>query len=188
MTRLMIVVGSVRPGRAGLPVAEWVREQAVAHGGFEIDFVDLAELALPLMDEPEHPRLARYTRPHTIAWSSRVAAAEAFIFVTPEYNHSYAPALKNALDYLNREWWRKPVGFVSYGGVSGGTRGVAALTVPVAGLGLVKTGANVEIPFIAPRVAAGVFEGNEKELTVLTRLLDELGPLSAALAPARAAG
>ena len=106
--RLMIIVGSVRPGRIGLPIAHWVRERAEANGGFELDFVDLAELALPFMDEPHHPTMQKYTKPHTLAWAARVAAADAVLFVTPEYNHSYSPALKNAIDFLNREWWRKP--------------------------------------------------------------------------------
>ncbi|MES1212598.1 MAG: NAD(P)H-dependent oxidoreductase, partial [Leifsonia sp.] len=155
-TRLMIIVGSVRPGRIGLPIANWAREHAEANGGFEIDFVDLAELGLPFMDEPKHPRLHEYTQPHTIAWSERVAAADAFLLVTPEYNNSYSPALKNALDYLNTEWWRKPLGFVSYGGVSAGTRGVVALTTVTSGLGLVKIGANVELNFAGQHIVDGV--------------------------------
>ena len=183
--RLMIIVGSVRPGRIGLPIARWAEARAAEQGGFEIDFVDLAELALPLMDEPNHPRLAQYTRPHTIAWSERVAAADAFLLVTPEYNHSYSPALKNALDYLHREWWRKPVGYVSYGGVSAGTRGVEALTAVTSGLGMVRTGAAVEINFAGQHIHDGVFEPTEKEVAILGHLLDELGPLSEALAPLR---
>jgi NAD(P)H-dependent FMN reductase len=183
--RLMIIVGSVRPGRIGLPIARWVESAARERDGVEIDFVDLAELALPLMDEPNHPRLQQYTQPHTIAWSERVAAADAVVLVTPEYNYSYSPALKNALDYLHREWWRKPVGFVSYGGVSGGTRGVVALTVVTSALGLIRTGAAVEINFAGQQVADGVFTPSDKETAVLGHLLDELGPLSEALAPLR---
>lgn len=83
MPRLMILVASTRPGRVGLPVAEWFRELAERHGGFEIDFVDLAELNLPFMDEPNHPRLRVYTQPHTKEWSARVEAADAVVFVTP---------------------------------------------------------------------------------------------------------
>lgn len=183
--RLMIIIGSVRPGRVGLPIARWVESVARERDGIEIDVVDLAELGLPLMDEPNHPRLRRYTKPHTLAWSRRVASADAIILVTPEYNYSYSPALKNALDYLHREWWRKPVAFVSYGGVSGGTRGVVALTVVVGALGMVRTGASVEINFAAPRVQDGVFSPNEKESAILGHVLDELGPLSEALAPLR---
>ncbi|MES2171758.1 MAG: NAD(P)H-dependent oxidoreductase [Actinomycetota bacterium] len=179
--RLMIIVGSVRPGRICLPIAEWVRATAEAHGGFEIDFADLAELALPFMDEPNHPMLHQYAKPHTIAWSERVAAANAFIFVTPEYNHSFSPALKNALDFLQKEWWRKSVGFVSYGGVSGGTRGVISLMSTVAGLGMVRVGANVELPFAKLQLEDGVFVANEKESAVLQRMFGELEKESAVL-------
>jgi len=183
--KLMIVVGSVRPGRIGLPIAEWVRKAAEADGRFEIDFVDLAELALPFMDEPSHPRLRQYTQPHTIAWSERVDAADAFVFVTPEYNHSFSPALKNAMDYLSQEWWRKPVGFVSYGGVSAGSRGVTALEPVVVGLGLVRAGAEVEIPFAGKNVVDGEFQGDEKVSAILANQLDELVALSTALTPLR---
>jgi NAD(P)H-dependent FMN reductase len=182
----MIVVGSVRPGRVGLPIAEWVRGEAEKFGGFDIDFVDLAELALPFMDEPMHPRLQQYSKPHTIAWSERVAAADAFVFVTPEYNYSYSPALKNALDFLNQEWWMKPVGFVSYGGVSSGTRGVVALLPSIVALGLVRVGANVELTFGGKQVVDGVFEPQEKELTILGHELAELARLAEGLKPLRA--
>ncbi|PJJ72855.1 NAD(P)H-dependent FMN reductase [Diaminobutyricimonas aerilata] len=185
MTRLMIIVGSVREGRVGLPVAQWVRAEVERHGGFEVDFVDLAELALPLMDEPNHPAKHEYTRPYTMAWSERVTAADAFVFVTPEYNHSLSPALKNAVDYLFREWGRKPVGFVSYGGVSGGSRSVAAFEPVLTTLGLVKTGSNVEIPFVGGRLVDGAFAAEDRERGLLNRMLDELGPLSEALRPLR---
>jgi NAD(P)H-dependent FMN reductase len=184
--KLMIVVGSVRPGRVGLAVAEWVRSQVEADGRFdEIDFADLKEINLPFMDEPNHPMKRQYTKPHTFAWSERVDAADAFIFVTPEYNHSFSPALKNAFDYLNQEWWRKSVGFVSYGGVSGGSRGVVAFEPAFTTLGLVKTGANVEIPFVGAMVADGVFTPTEKETAILQKVIAELEELSGALKPLR---
>ncbi|MCU1470376.1 MAG: NAD(P)H-dependent oxidoreductase [Glaciihabitans sp.] len=186
VTKLMIVVGSVRPGRVGLPIAEWVRGEAEKTGKFEIDFVDLAELALPFMDEPTLPRFQQYTLDHTKAWSERVAAAEAFVFVTPEYNYSYSPALKNAIDFLNVEWWRKPLGFVSYGGVSSGTRGVAALMPVTGALGLVRVGANVELTFGGLQVVDGVFEPKERESSILVRELDEIDTLAQVLTPLRA--
>lgn len=179
--KLMIVVGSVRPGRLGLPVAEWVRSRVEADGRFELDWADLAEVDLPWMDEPHHPSKGLYTKPHTIAWSERVAAADAFVFVSPEYNHSYSPALKNAFDYLSKEWWRKPIGFVSYGGVSGGSRGVAAFDPVYTTLGAVKVTANVEIPFIATMINEGVFEPSDREAAVLGKLLAELETLGGAL-------
>src|SRR5581483_12264670 len=121
---LQIFIASTRPGRVGLPVAEWFRGHADAHGGFAIDLVDLATLQLPFLDEPNHPRLRRYTKQHTMDWSARVDAADAFVFVMPEYNYGFNAPLKNAIDYLHHEWQYKPVGFVSYGGVAAGTRAV----------------------------------------------------------------
>ncbi|KQO95694.1 NADPH-dependent FMN reductase [Leifsonia sp. Leaf264] len=185
MTRLMIIVGSVRPGRVGLPIAEWARAEAIEHGGFDVDFVDLVELGLPFMDEPNHPRLRQYTKPHTVAWSERVDAADAFLFVTPEYNYSSSPALKNAIDFLNQEWWRKPVGFVSYGGVSSGTRGVVALLPVLVSLGMIRVGANVELTFGGKQVVDGVFVPQEKETAIIRKELDELQALAEGLAPLR---
>lgn len=185
MPQLMIVTGSVRPERVGGAVADWVRSVAASDDRFEVDPVDLRELALPFMDEVAHPRKRSYTQPHTIRWSERVDRADAFLFVTPEYNYSYAPALKNALDFLMHEWWRKPVGIVSYGGLSGGTRGVVALRPVLQALGLVSTGSNVEIPYVARQVSDGVFAANDRQQTVLPMVLDELALLHTALAPLR---
>ena len=179
----MIVIGSVRPGRIGLPIAQWVQSVAERDPRIEVDLVDLAELDLPFMDEPDHPSLRRYTRPHTVAWSERVDAADAVLLVTPEYNHSFSPALKNALDYLQQEWWRKPVGFVSYGGVSGGTRGVNAVENVVVILGMVKTGASVELPFAKRQIVDGEFRPGEKESAILPTMLDELVSLAEHLRP-----
>ncbi|NNC11483.1 NAD(P)H-dependent oxidoreductase [Planctomonas sp. JC2975] len=188
MTRLMIVVGSVREGRIGLPIAEWVRDAAASDGRFELDWADLKELALPLMTEPNHPRLRQYTQQSTMDWSERVDAAAAFVFVQPEYNYSYSPALKNALDHLSQEWWRKPLGTVSYGGISGGTRGVTALRVPEVAVGLVPTSANVEIPWVARQIDdESRFEPNEHQERMLAAQFDELVALDHALAPLRAA-
>ena len=177
----MIIVGSVRPGRIGLPIAEWVKATADPH--WQVDFVDLAELDLPFMDEPNHPAIRKYTKQHTLDWSARVDAADAIIMVTPEYNHSFSPALKNAIDFLGQEWWRKPVGFVSYGGVSGGTRGVVGLEPAILTVGMVRAGASVEIPFAGKQVADGVFTPNAKEVAVLDNQLGELAELAVALRP-----
>jgi len=110
---------------------------------------------------------------------------EGFVFVTPEYNHSYSPALKNALDYLAVEWWRKPAGFVSYGGVSAGSRGVTALEPVLAMLGIVRAGAAVEIPLLTPRIVGDAFVPNDKEEAILGKLLGELALLADALKAAQ---
>jgi NAD(P)H-dependent FMN reductase len=181
----MIIVGSIREGRIGLPIAEWVRSEAEKTGNFDIDFVDLKELGLPFMDEPNHPRLQKYTKQHTRDWSARVDAAEAILFVTPEYNWSFSPALKNAIDYLTLEWWRKPYGFVSYGGVSAGSRGATALIPVLVGVGLVRVGANVELNFAGQNITDGVYHPGEKESAILDRELSELHTLATVLTPAR---
>lgn len=186
MTRIMIIVGSVREGRKGIAVADWVRARLAKEEGIEIDFADLKEIALPLMDEPNHPRLGKYTKPYTIAWAERVAAADAFILVNPEYNFSYTAPVKNAFDYLSNEWRRKPIGFVAYGGASAGTRSVAALQVVVNALGLVPTQANVQIPFFAQFIDDDdVFHPNEQLEAGLDQQIAELRTLAEALAPLR---
>jgi len=184
--KLMVIVGSVRPGRVALPIAQWVQQRAASSDRFSVDFVDLAELALPFMDEPAHPARRAYTKAHTIAWSERVDAADGFILVSPEYNHSYSPVLKNALDYLAQEWKHKPVSIVSYGGVSAGTRGAAALEQVLTTLGLVKTGANVEINFVAQHVRDGQFHPDDKHDSILHTALNQMYDLHEALSSLRA--
>lgn len=186
MTSLLIVNGSVREGRIGGLIGEWVRSAAEADGRFSVDYADLAELKLPLMDEPNHPRLKKYLHPHTVAWSERVDAADGFVFLFPEYNHSYSAPIKNAVDYLHSEWNRKPVGFVNWGGNSGGTRAQAAFRPVVTALGLVATKGNVEINFPQRQLSdEGGFEPNEQQRTVLGLQLDEIVTLSEVLAGLR---
>ncbi|HET8598477.1 MAG TPA: NAD(P)H-dependent oxidoreductase, partial [Castellaniella sp.] len=120
--KLQVIICSTRPGRVGPAVARWFHGFARNHGQFDVELVDLADFALPLYDEPVHPRMQQYEHDHTKRWSASVAAADAYIFVTPEYNYSAPPTLVNALDFVYKEWNYKPCGFVSYGGVSGGLR------------------------------------------------------------------
>lgn len=122
--RLSVVICSTRPGRLGSQVASWFTERAIAHGAFEVQVVDLAEVGLPFLDEPEHPSARRYVHDHTRAWSALVDESDAFVLVMPEYNYGMNAPLKNALDFLYHEWAHKPVAFVSYGGTSAGTRAV----------------------------------------------------------------
>ncbi len=185
--RLLIIVGSTRPSRLGLSVARWLERIATGHGAFEIDFADLQALALPMMDEPNHPRLQNYLHEHTKAWSARVAAADAVVMVTPEYNAAYSAPLKNAIDYLCREWLRKPLGIVSYGGVSAGTRAAAALRQVVAVLGMVPTVANVAISMVREHLAAdGSFVPPAATDKTAGAMLDELVRLDETLRPLRA--
>lgn len=189
MTKLMIIIGSNRPGRVGLPVGRWIESAATAHGGFsEVDLVDLAELNLPFMDEPGHPRLGAYTQQHTRDWSARVASADAFAFVMPEYNHGYSAALKNALDFLHNEWQYKPVAFVSYGGVAAGTRAVQQLKPVVTALKMSPVVEAVAVPFVNQFIDDdGTVVPNEIMTTSTKAMFDELLRVSATLHPLRPA-
>ena len=116
--KILVILSSVRPVRAGMKVAEWVMKYTKNRKpGFVYELVDLKKINLPFFDEPVSPREAEtYIHKHSRDWSEIVEPADGFIIVTPEYNHGYPPALKNAVDYLYREWKGKPVGFVGYGG------------------------------------------------------------------------
>jgi NAD(P)H-dependent FMN reductase len=178
MPKLLVVIASTRPGRIGLPVGEWFYERALAHGGFEPDLVDLAVLDLPLLDEPNHPRLRQYTKEHTLAWSATV---DAVVLVTAEYNYGYPAALKNALDYLSHEWRHKPVGFVSYGGVAAGTRAVQQLKQVVGALAMYPANSAVNIPFVQQFIQDESVQANDAMQQAATALLDELLTLDGAL-------
>lgn len=187
MAKLGIIVASTRPGRAGLPVGRWIEAEARAHAGFaQIDLIDLAEVALPFMDEPHHPRLGRYTHQHTRDWSARIAGTDAFVFVVPEYNHGYSAPLKNAIDYLHAEWRYKPVGFASYGGVAAGTRAVQMLKQVVTALKMTPVVEAVAIPFVHGHIdeEAGLVP-DEVTTAAAKSLLDELVRTEAALRPLR---
>jgi NAD(P)H-dependent FMN reductase len=183
---LQIIIASTRPGRVGLPVAEWFQEQALEHGGFEIEVVDLANLNLPFMDEPRHPRFRKYEHEHTKDWSRKVEAADAFVFVMPEYNFGFNAPLKNAIDYLHFEWQYKPVGFVSYGGGSAGTRAVQMIKQVVTALKMVPVPEAVSIPFVTQFLNdERRMEANETMVTAARTMLDELQRLEGALEPLR---
>lgn len=175
---LQVIVGSTRPGRAGLPVARWVLKRAEKHGGFAVELLDLAEIGLPILDEPHHPRLRRYLHQHTKSWSATVDRADAFVFVVPEYNHGVNAATKNAIDYLMHEWAHKPVGLVSYGGVAGGTRAVQALKPTLSVLRMVPLTESVIIPFVANFLVGEGEDRGFKPSTEIedgaTAMLDEL--------------
>jgi NAD(P)H-dependent FMN reductase len=181
----MIVIASTRPGRGGWPVAQWFIQRATDHGGFEIEVVDLVDFKLPLLDEPNHPRLREYVNPHTHEWSERVGAADAFVFVTPEYNHGYPASLKNAIDYLHHEWRYKPVGFVSYGGVAAGTRSVEQLQQVVTAVKLYPLIEQVNIPFYQQFLKDEAIEANEVMEHAAVALLDQLVKMEAVLRPLR---
>jgi NAD(P)H-dependent FMN reductase len=172
---LQIIIGSTRPGRVGPSVAAWIHDRAVKHGGFDVELIDLAEVNLPIFDEPKHPRFGEYEHQHTRDWSATISRGDAYIFVIPEYNYGFNAAIKNAIDYLNVEWQYKPLGFVTYGGVAAGTRAMQMLKQVVSALKMVPVTDAVNIPFVQQFLDADrVLQPNEVMEGAATAMLDEL--------------
>jgi NAD(P)H-dependent FMN reductase len=170
-----------------LPVAQWFYPRAVEHGGFEVELVDLAEINLPFLDEPNQPRQRQYTHQHTKIWSAKVDSADAFVFVTPEYNYNMPATLLNALDCLYWEWHYKPAGFVSYAGMSGGLRSVQVAKLVMTTLKLVPLPEAVSIPFVTQLLVDGQIQATEGMERAATTMLNELLRWAEALRPLRAA-
>ncbi len=186
MPTLLVIIASTRPGRVGLPVGEWFAGHAREHGGFDVEVADLAELNLPFMDEPNHPAMGRYTHEHTKQWSATVEAADAFAFVVPEYNYGFNAPVKNAIDFLHKEWKYKPAGIVSYGGVSAGTRGAQMLKQVLTTLSVMPLPEAVSIPWVTKFIDDdGAVEPNEAMEQGASAMLDALGRWSSALAVLR---
>jgi NAD(P)H-dependent FMN reductase len=186
--KLLVVIASTRPGRIGKPIGDWFIGEARSHGGFDVEVADLAEINLPFHDEPAHPMTGQYVHQHTKDWSATVAAADAFVFVMPEYNFGFSAPLKNALDYLNREWAYKPVGFVSYGGMSGGIRAVQMIKQVVTTLRMTPVHDAVAIPMAKTMLDDAGFHPSDIVAGSAKTMLDELVKFGAAFADLRAAG
>jgi NAD(P)H-dependent FMN reductase len=185
--RLAVVTGSTRPGRRATLVAEWVRDHALAHLGARADLavVDLADLELPLLDEPVPAAIGEYRNPHTKRWARLVDSFDGFVFVTPEYNHSMPAALKNAIDFLFAEWNDKAAGFVSYG-LNGGTRAVEHLRLTLAEVKVACVRSQVTLglftDFDIPDMSdPGTLAPVDRHDAILARMLDELVDWSTAL-------
>jgi NAD(P)H-dependent FMN reductase len=183
--KLHVIFASTRDGRQGLPIAEWVVERARAHGKFEPQLVDLREVNLPLFDEPKHPRFRQYEHAHTKAWSAIVDAADAFVFVTPEYNYGMPPALLNAIDYLSQEWACKPASIVSYGGPAGGARSAQMTKLMLTSMKIMPLPEGVSVPLFSKMISEGKFVPGEMQEKSAAAMLDELGRWAVALAGLR---
>jgi NAD(P)H-dependent FMN reductase len=172
---LRIIIGSTRPGRVGPAVADWIARRADEHGGFQVEVTDLAELDLPMFNEPNHPRLRQYAHQHTKDWSALIDGSDAFIFVTPEYNYGFNAALKNAIDYLHGEWQHKAAGIVSYGGVAAGTRATQMLKQVLTSLKIMPVPESVNIPFVRGLLDEdGRLKPTEVMESSATAMLDEV--------------
>jgi len=171
--KVAIICGSTRPGRNGAAVAQWAFDVAKKRSDAQYELVDIQDYHLPLLDEPMPPSMGQYSKPHTKAWAAKINSFDAFVFVTPEYNHGTCAALKNAIDFLFKEWNDKAAGFVGYGG-SGGVRAVESLRLVMGELKVADVRAQVQLSMFTDFENFSVFKpGPTKEKSV-NDMLDEV--------------
>jgi NAD(P)H-dependent FMN reductase len=173
MIRLAIIVGSTRPGRKAETVARWVHEIAKRRSDAEFEIVDIQDFNLPLLDEPVPPSLGQYSQPHTKAWAAKIASFDAYVFVTPEYNHGTSGALKNAIDYLFAEWNNKAAGFVGYGS-AGGVRAVEHLRLVMGELQVADVRAQVMLSLFTDFENFTTFKPAAHHETAVNTMLDQV--------------
>ena len=181
---LQVIVASTRPGRIGPAFGTWIVGAAMEHAAFEVELVDLAEVNLPFLDEPHHPKTGRYLHEHTKTWSRTIDRADAYVMVTPEYNYGYNAVLKNAIDFLHREWADKPVGFVGYGGIGAGTRAIQQLKQVVTTLRMVPIFESVNVPHAPSQLGPdGSVKHDADRAAAAHLMLDELARVTQLLRP-----
>jgi NAD(P)H-dependent FMN reductase len=174
MLNVAIITGSTRPGRNGEAVARWVYEIAQRRGDAKFELVDIKDFNLPLLDEQMPPSLGQYSQPHTKAWAAKISEFDAFVFVAPEYNHGISGALKNAIDFLFREWNHKSAGFVSYGGHANGSRAVEQLRLVMAELHIADVRAQVLLSLFTDFENFRVFKPAASRDAAVNAMLDEV--------------
>jgi NAD(P)H-dependent FMN reductase len=173
MMRIAIIIGSTRPGRKAEAVAKWVCEIAQNRSDVEFELVDIKDFNLPLLDEPLSPIMGQYTHQHTKDWSAKIASFDAYVFVTPEYNHATSGALKNAVDFLYHEWVNKAAGFVGYGGASG-TRAVENLRLIMGELQVADVRAQVGLSLFTDFENFSVFKPAPQQEKSVNDMLDQV--------------
>ena len=184
--RIAVILGSTRPGRRGDQIAAWALETARAHGGADYELIDLADHDLGNLDEPGNPTFQQSQHDHTRAWGALIDSFDGYVFLVPEYNHSYPGALKNALDYVYREWNDKAAGIISYGGWVAGARAAEALRLVLAELQVATVRAQPTIS-THPSFHTGTFVPQEGLDTAVGDMLDQVIAWSGALRGVRQA-
>ena len=187
MIRVGVIVGSTRPGRNGAAVARWVVELARARRDAEIELVDVADYELPLLDEPSPASVGPYTKEHTKRWAATIDRLDAFVFVTPEYNHGPSGALKNAIDFLYKEWNNKAAGFISYGG-AGGVRAVEQLRLVMAEVQIADVRAQVGLSLFHDFERFATFKPTPSHGAAVQNMFDQLVAWGTALRALRKTG
>lgn len=184
--KLAVIIVSVREERVGRLVGDWFFDLCKERGDFEPYLIDLKELNLPVLNEPKHPVLKDYQFDYTKNFSRLVEPADAYVFVTPEYDYFAPGSLVNAIDYLSQEWSYKPSGLVGYGGISGGLRSVQAVKPLLTSVKMMPLPESVSVQFVQNFVKDGVFTPEQKHLDMARLMLNELAKWAGALKPLRA--
>jgi NAD(P)H-dependent FMN reductase len=185
MLRIAVIIGSTRPGRNGEAVAKWVYEIAQKRSDAEFELVDIKDFNLPLLDEPMSPMMGQYTHQHTKDWSAKIASFDAYVFVTPEYNHATSGALKNAIDFLYHEWVNKAAGFVGYGAALG-VRAVENLRMIMGELQVADVRAQVGLSLLTDFENYSVFKPAAPQEQSVNAMLDQVIAWGGALKTLRA--
>jgi NAD(P)H-dependent FMN reductase len=184
MLNVAIILGSTRPGRNGEAVAQWVYQIAQKRSDAKFELLDVRDFNLPLLDEPVPPSMGQYSKPHTKAWAAKIEQFDAFVFVTAEYNHGIPAALKNAIDFLFKEWNHKAAGFVSYGS-AGGARAVEQLRLVMAEIHVADVRAQVMLSLYADFENFSTFKPAARHEESVNKMLDEVIAWGGALKPVR---
>lgn len=171
--KVAVILGSTRPGRIGEAVARWVHEIAARRSDAEYELVDIKDYNLPLLDEAVPPSRGQYSHQHTKLWSAKIDAFDAYVFVTPEYNHATSGALKNALDFLYREWNNKAAGFVGYGS-AGGARAIENLRLIMGELQVADVRAQVILSLATDFENFSTFKPAARHEQAVGAMLDQL--------------
>ncbi|TDD23900.1 NADPH-dependent FMN reductase [Nonomuraea diastatica] len=187
MINVAIIIGSTRPGRNGEAVARWIHDLAAERDDARFELVDLKDFGLPHLDEAMPPAMGRYDLPHTRKWADKIASFDAYVFVTPEYNHSISGALKDAIDFLYGEWHNKAAGFVGYGSL-GGARAVEHLRLIMGELKVAGVGAQVALFLSSDFENFSTFNPAAHQTRAATAMLDEVVAWGGALKELRAGG
>lgn len=175
--KILVVLGSIREGRVGDKVSDWVMSEAKKRNPeFKYEFLDLKDYPMKNYEESNHPAMLNGNTSDKNAnkWIKKVKEADGFIFVTPEYNHLPSGALKNAIDYAYNEWAKKPIAYVSYGGASGGSRVVEILRLAAIEEHMIPIRESVVIQFVHSKVKDGRLEPDSYMEKALPTTLDQL--------------
>mgnify|MGYP000347920040 CR=1 FL=1 len=183
MLNIAIIIGSTRPNRVGPTIAKWVYETAQKRDDAKFELIDIADYDLPLLDEPRPPAMGEYAQPHTIRWAEKIGTFDGFVFVTPEYNQFTSAALKNAIDFIYKEWNNKAAGFVGYGSTYG-LRAIQSLRLIMAQMQLADVRAQVGFSLFTD-FEDGAFKPAPRHKDEVNDMLDQVIAWAGALKPLR---